>query len=136
MDRLDNIVSFTDSGNGKLYFTGGSYLGYNALGGYYDANMADWALQKDYIGKGAHIRIDFLPTGYKVSVNGETAYTNEDVDAGTTKGGNKIDGYNNVLKWLNSSATTLNLGWVTGGQTFSMTERLAISYAMHIQRKQ
>ena len=111
MDRLDNIVSFTDSGNGKLYFTGGSYLGYNALGGYYDANMADWALQKDYIGKGAHIRIDFLPTGYKVSVNGETAYTNEDVDAGTTKGGNKIDGYNNVLKWLNSSATTLNLGW-------------------------
>lgn len=111
MDRLDNIVSFTDSGNGKLYFTGGSYLGYNALGGYYDANMADWALQKDYIGKGAHIRIDFLPTGYKVSVNGETAYTNEDVDAGTTKGGNKIDGYKNVLKWLNSSATTLNLGW-------------------------
>ena len=64
MDRLDNIVSFTDSGKGKLYFTGGSYLGYNALGGYYDANMADWALQKDYIGKGAHIRIDFLPTGY------------------------------------------------------------------------
>ena len=111
MDRLDNIIAFTDSGKGKLYFTGGSYLGYNALGGYYDANMADWALQKDYIGKGAHIRIDFLPTGYKVSVNGETAYTNEDVDAGTTKGGNKIDGYNNVLKWLNSSATTLNLGW-------------------------
>lgn len=112
MDRLDNIVSFTDSGNGKLYFTGGSYLGYNALKEYYDANMADWALQKDYIGKGAHIRIDFLPTGYKVSVNGETAYTNEDVDAGKIKGSNKsMKSYSTVLKWLNYDCTTLNLGW-------------------------
>ena len=111
MDRLDNIIGFTDSGSGKLYFTGGSYLGYNATGGYYDANMANWTLQKDYIGTGAKVRIDFLPTGYEVRVNGTLVYSNETVDAGTTAGANNIDGYNNVLKWLNSSATTLNFGW-------------------------
>ncbi|MDY5576080.1 MAG: family 43 glycosylhydrolase [Lachnospiraceae bacterium] len=111
MDRLDNIIGFTDSGSGKLYFTGGSYLGYNATGGYYDANMANWTLQKDYIGTGAKVRIDFLPTGYEVRVNGTLVYSNETVDVGTTAGANNIDGYNNVLKWLNSSATTLNFGW-------------------------
>lgn len=111
MDRLDNIISFNDSGSGRLYFTGGSYLGYNALGGFYDANMKDWALQKDYIGSSARVRLDFLPTGYEVRVNGVLVYTNATVDAGTTAGTNSITGYNNVLKWLNSSATTLNLGW-------------------------
>lgn len=111
MGRLDNIIAFTDSGLGKLYFTGGSYLGYNALGGFYDANMKDWALQKDYIGNGAKVRIDFLPAGYEVRVNGTLAYTNKTVDEGITAGENGISGYNNVLKWLNSSATTLNLGW-------------------------
>ena len=111
MDRLNNIIAFTDAGSGKLYFTGGSYLGYNATGGFFDANMANWALQKDYIGKGATVRIDFLPDGYQVSVNGEVAYTNKTVDAGTTKGSNSISGYNNVLSWLNYTSTTLNLGW-------------------------
>lgn len=47
MDRLDNIVSFTDSGNGKLYFTMAVLIWVTMLwAGYYDANMADWALQK------------------------------------------------------------------------------------------
>lgn len=113
MDRLDNIIAFTDAGNGKLYFTGGSYLGYNALGGWYDANMADWALQTDYIGKAARVRIDFLPGGYEVRVNGTLAYTNKTVDAGTTKGTNAglTQGYSSVLRWLNTTATTLNFGW-------------------------
>lgn len=111
MDRLETILAFTDASAGKLYFTAGSYLGYNATGGYYDANMANWTLQKDYLGKGAHVRIDFLPTGYQVSVNGVVAYTNATVDAGTTAGANAISGYNNVLKWLNSTSTYMNLGW-------------------------
>lgn len=110
---LDTIIGF--GGGGKLYFTAGSYLGYNALGGFYDANIQTgniWAMGKDFLGKSARVRIDFLPAGYQVSVNGTVVYTNKDIDNGTLKGSNTgITGYNNVLKWLNSTATTLNLGW-------------------------
>lgn len=115
-NRLDTILAFTGpGGNGKLYFTGGSYLGYNALGGYYDANIKNtnpWAPGTDFIGQSAKVRIDLLPTGYQVRVNGEVVYTNESVDKGDILGSNaKMSGYNNVLKWLNQTATTLNLGW-------------------------
>lgn len=115
LNRLDTILGFTDSSGGKLYFTGGSYLGYNAVGGYFDANIQTspvWAPGTDFIGNSAKVRIDFLPTGYQVSVNGQLAYTNTDIDNGTIKGTNTaMSEYNNILKWLNSSSTTLNLGW-------------------------
>jgi hypothetical protein len=108
---LNTLFAFTDSGSGKLYFTEGSYLGYNVSGDWYDANILNYGLVTDYIGTKAKVRIDFLPTGYEVRVNGNLVYSNETVDSKDTEGTNSITGYNYVLKWLNESATTLNFGW-------------------------
>lgn len=108
---LSNIIGFV--GGGKLYFTGGSYLGYNATGGYYDANLENYALVTDYINGNAHIRIDFNPDGFEVYSNGALAYTSKELDAGTLKGtiSEGFAGYNNVLTWLNNTAETINFGW-------------------------
>ena len=110
-DRLDTIWGFNSPDGGKLYFTAGSYLGYNDNeGSYYDANMRDWTQQKDFIGNKATVKIDFLPAGYQVSVNGTVAYTNSTVDKGTTAGTNSISNYGGVLDWLATEADILYLG--------------------------
>lgn len=117
---LDTIFGFNGvGGSGKLYFTAGSYLGYNATGGFYDANIqtgTSWAMGTDFLGtkskKSAKVRIDFLPQGYQVSVNGSVVYTNESIDDGTLKGSNaSLNSYSSVLNWLNNTATTFNLGY-------------------------
>jgi len=107
---LSNILAFY--GSGRLYFTGGSYLGYNATGGYYDANLtSSYGLANDFIKGSAHIRIDLDATGYYVYANDELAYSNADVAAGTIPGSGDLTVYANVLKWLNTTAETLNFGW-------------------------
>lgn len=108
---LGTILSFMgDKGaNGRLYFTPGSYLGYNANGSYFDANMRDYALVTDYIKEKAHVKINIHKAGFTVTVNDEIAYTEEilttDVGAGTVKN------YKNVLEWLQNSADTLYFGY-------------------------
>lgn len=114
-EYLSNILGFTDStASGKLYFTGGSYLGYNATGGYFDANVitgTTWSTGTDFIGTSASVEIHLLPSGYAVYVNGQLAYTQADITNGTIKGSNSISAYTSVLKWLNQNSDTLNFGW-------------------------
>ncbi len=108
---LGTILSFMGDkgGNGRLYFTPGSYLGYNANGAYFDANMRDYGLVTDYIGEKAHVAINIHNAGFTVMVNDEVAYTEEilttDVGAGT------VNNYKNVLAWLQNSADTLYFGY-------------------------
>ncbi|MFQ9933933.1 MAG: lipocalin-like domain-containing protein, partial [Lachnospiraceae bacterium] len=111
-DRLSNIISFNDT-SGKLYFTGGSYLGYNATGGYFDANLnTGYVAGTDFINGKAHIRIDIEGSGYKVYSNGELAYSSEDVAQGKIPGDvGTLTNYANILLWLNNTAETLNFGW-------------------------
>ncbi len=110
---LSNILSFTvnqDRANGgTLYFTGGSYLGYNNdAGSYYDANLRNYSLVKDYINGKATIRIELTTTGFVVYANGVRAYYDSilDTNAGSYSG---ID-HEGVLKWLKDSAKWLNFG--------------------------
>lgn len=117
---FSNILSFNSGEKGGLYFTGGSYLGYNATGGFFDANLRNgsyttnpWTSGKDLIGSGSkkHIKIDILPDGFVVYVDDVVAYTNNDVGSDNIPGQISIDSYASVLSYLNNTATTFNLGW-------------------------
>jgi len=109
---LSNILGFTGT-SGKLYFTGGSYLGYNATGGYFDANIdsTNWVPGTDFIGDSASVEIELKPSGYSVYIDGEEVYNVAMVTGGTIYGASSIVNYADVLTWLNETATTLNFGW-------------------------
>ena len=107
LHMLGTILAFL--GSGRLYFTPGSYLGYNATGGYFDANIKDWSLVQDYIGDGAHVKLEFLQDGFGVYVDGTLVYDEEIVS--TENGGGTLTYYTKVLKWLNESAETLYFGY-------------------------
>lgn len=116
IDALGALFAFNDNAGGKLYFTQASYLGYNALGGYYDANLKDYALVKDYIGEAitasgkdtAHVTIRLTATGFEVLVDDKLAYDQSIV--GTENGAGTLTDYTNVLTWLQSSASVLRMG--------------------------
>lgn len=107
---LGTIFSFMGEAgaNGRLYFTPGSYLGYNATGGYFDANLLNYGLVKDYIGTSAHVEINITSEGFTVTVNDEVAYTEEILT--TENGAGSVTDYQNVLNWLQTTADTLYFG--------------------------
>ncbi len=114
---LGALFAFRDKESGKMYFTQGSYLGYNALGGFYDANLNNYALVKDYIGDAikesgketAHVVINLSATGFEILVDGKLAYNQTILD--TENGAGDLEDYSNVLTWLQSSASTLCMGY-------------------------
>lgn len=108
---LGTIFSFmADQGNGgRLYFTPGSYLGYNATGGFFDANIKDFGLVQDYIGESAHVAVSLTDEGFTVTVNGEVAYTEEILT--TENGGGSLTNYANMINWLQNSADRIFFGY-------------------------
>ena len=76
--ELGTIFAFMGSGtyDGRLYFTPGSYLGFNSpgFGGYYDANLYNYLLVTDYIKDGALMRIELTPTGFSVYADDVLCY--------------------------------------------------------------
>ena len=113
MQYLSNILSLNAGAKGGLYFTGGSYLGYNATGGWFDANVKNtdpWAAGTDFIGSGAKVRIDITSAGFEVYFNDKLAYTQADI-GGAVPGGKDISSYAHVLSYLRNTATYLNFGW-------------------------
>ena len=108
---LGTLFAFQGNGgdDGRMYFTPGSYLGYNAGGFWYDANLKSYALVNDYIGESAHVDVNLTATGFNVFVNNELAY-NENILA-TENGDGTINGqYKKVLNWLYNSADTIYFG--------------------------
>lgn len=75
---LGTIFAINGTGeyDGKLYFTPGSYLGYNSagFGGFYDANLFNYNIVTDYIKNGALIRIELLPDGFAVYADDVLCY--------------------------------------------------------------
>lgn len=108
---LGTILAFLANGgsNGRLYFTPGSYLGYNAGGSYFDANVNNYSLVEDYIGDEAHVAVNLTKTGFTVTVNDEVAYTEEILS--TENGSSSITSYKKVLDWLYGSADSLYFGY-------------------------
>ncbi len=109
---LATILSFmgNEGGNGRLYYTPGSYLGYNATGGYFDANMRDYGLVTDYIGTAkSTITISLTSSGFEVEVNGVKAY-DQTITSNAATGSGTITDYYNVLSWLTSTADKVYFG--------------------------
>ncbi len=113
---LGALFAFNDKASGKLYFTQGSYLGYNASGGFYDANLNNYTLVKDYIGEAisasdkdtAHVTINLSAAGFEVLVDDTKAYDQTILD--TENGTGDLTDYTKVLTWLQESASTLHMG--------------------------
>ena len=117
VEVLGALFAFNDKESGKLYFTQGSYLGYNALGGYYDANLNNYTLVLDYIGNAiaesgketAHVTLNVTATGFEVLIDGKMAYDQTILE--TDNGSGDLTDYTNVLKWLQESASILCMGY-------------------------
>ncbi len=104
--ELGTIFSFMGSGayDGRLYFTPGSYLGFNSpgFGGYYDANLYNYLLVTDYIKDGALMRIELTPSGFAVYADDVLCYdqsilSNPEAGAGDYK---EDSDFSPVLTWL------------------------------------
>ena len=114
--ELGTIFAIVGTGDydGRIYFTPGSYLGYNSglFGGYYDANLYNYTIVTDYIQAGAKIRIELLPTGFAVYANDQLCYDQTILDDETRAAGDyKGDSdFSPVLTWL-SGAQTLYFGY-------------------------
>lgn len=107
-------INGTGEYDGKLYFSPGSYLGYNSdgFGGYFDANLFNYTLVKDYIKDGALIRIEFMPEGFAVYADDALCYDQsilEDETAGAQELDSTTD-FSNVLEWL-AGAQELYFGY-------------------------
>ena len=110
---LNTILAFLGDGgnNGRLYFTSGSYLGYNAAGSYFDANLKNYGLVTDYMGtsKGKVVDIIFTNSGFEVKIDGVTAYTQAILT--TENGAGTMTDYSSLLKWIYQSANQMYFGY-------------------------
>lgn len=80
---LATLVAFlaNEGADGRLYFTLGSYLGYNAEGKFFDANLKNYTLVEDYIKNSAHVELRFTPRGFAVYVNNRKVYDQNIINA-------------------------------------------------------
>lgn len=104
--ELGAIFAFNGSGDydGKLYFSPGSYLGFNSanFGGYFDANLFNYTIVTDYIKDGALIRIELMPDGFAVYSNDTLCYDQTILDNPEAASGDYTSSsdFSQVLTWL------------------------------------
>ncbi len=97
---LGALFSFFDADLGRLYFTNGSYLGYNAIGGFFDADLKNYGLDSNFItDEYQTLKLSFDRNGYALYVNDTLAYNQNSSDV-TIGGG--LDNYSNVITFLTS----------------------------------
>ncbi len=112
-DRLSNIISFNNK-LGKLYFTGGSYLGYNDFNGrFMDANLnSNFAPGEDYLADNTktNIKIEINQDGFTVYQNDKAVYSSSDVKSTKVPGGfSDNNPEKSILSWI-KTAPELNFG--------------------------
>ena len=112
-DRLSNIISFNNK-LGKLYFTGGSYLGYNDFNGrFMDANLNEgFAPGEDYLvdNTKTNIKIEINQDGFTVYQNDKAVYSSSDVISTKVPGGfSDNNPEKSILSWI-KTAPELNFG--------------------------
>jgi len=103
---LGSLVAFydADSGQGRMYFTNGSYLGYNAMGGWFDANLISYAMDSNFIGNNTwkNIKLQFTSAGYAMYVDDSLAFDQNSTYV--TIAGSLTD-YSNVTSFLKKADT-------------------------------
>lgn len=129
---LGTIFAINGSGayDGKLYFTPGSYLGYNSaeFGGFYDANLFNYNIVTDYIKDGALIRIELLPNGFAVYANDTLCYDQTILNNPEAADGDFTaeSDFSPVLTWL-SGAEALYFGYGSWWNTVSDAANIELS---------
>lgn len=129
---LGTIFAINGSGayDGKLYFTPGSYLGFNSegFGGFYDANLFNYNIVTDYIKDGALIRIELLPEGFAVYADDVLCYYQTILDNPQAADGDFTpdSDFSGVLTWL-SGAEALYFGYGSWWNTVSDTANIELS---------
>lgn len=114
--ELGAIFAFNGTGeyDGKLYFSPGSYLGFNSegFGGFFDANLFNYTLVTDYIKDGAKIRIEILPDGFSVYADDQLCYDQTILDDPEASSGDfsSTSDFSGVLEWL-AGAEVLYFGY-------------------------
>ncbi len=106
--RLANIFRFNAGGDGGLFLEGDSYLGYNATGGYFDANMKDFNAGTNFMQSASSVEIQILPTGFTVYVGGNKVYDQSSIGNGIEGNVANIDSYASVLDYLRNTANYLD----------------------------
>lgn len=137
--ELGTIFAFVGTGDydGRLYFTPGSYLGYNSgnFGGYYDANLYNYSIVTDYIRNGARIRIELLPDGFEVYADDQLCYDQTILDNPEAGAGDFTadSDFSQVLTWL-SGADALYFGagswWNTVGGNEANIELSEVNFRL------
>lgn len=129
---LGTIFAINGSGayDGKLYFTPGSYLGFNSegFGGFYDANLFNYNIVTDYIKDGAMIRIELLPEGFAVYADDVLCYDQTILDNPQAADGDftPSSDFSSVLTWL-SGAEALYFGYGSWWNTVSDIANIELS---------
>jgi predicted secreted protein len=107
---LGALFSFFDAGLGRMYFTNGSYLGYNGVGGWYDANLLNYGIDEDFLGNNMwkNVELMFTPTEFAMFVDGSLAFA--DTSTNVTMGGEASTGgafadHDSVLYFLQNAAS-------------------------------
>lgn len=107
-------IQGTEDYDGRIYFTPGSYFGFNSggFGGYFDANLYNYKIVDDYIKEGAKIRIELSAAGFCVYANDVLCYDQSILaDASKAAGDYTAESdFAPVLTWL-SGAQTLYFGY-------------------------
>lgn len=104
---LGALLAIWDATLGRLYFSNGSYLGYND-GEFYDANLIDYGIGTDFLGGNVwkKVQLQFTPGGYAMYVDGTLAF--DQSSSNVTIAGNLSD-YMRVINFL-QNASTLVIG--------------------------
>lgn len=100
---LGSLLGIFDPMLGRMYFSNGSYLGFNN-GSFVDANMVNFGLGTHFLGNESwkNVQIQFSGDGYAVYVDGSLAYDQNSTDV--TINGNLMD-YNEIITFLQNAET-------------------------------
>lgn len=129
---LGTIFAINGAGeyDGKLYFTPGSYLGFNSegFGGFFDANLFNYNIVTDYIKDGALIRIELKPDGFAVYADDTLCYDQTILDNPQAADGDftPTSDFSGVLSWL-SGAEALYFGYGSWWNTVSDIANIELS---------
>lgn len=129
---LGTIFAINGSGeyDGKLYFTPGSYLGFNSagFGGFFDANLFNYNIVTDYIKDGALIRIELMPDGFAVYANDALCYDQTILNNPEASDGDFTpdSDFSGILTWL-SGAEALYFGYGSWWNTVSDCANIELS---------